>query len=157
MKTMPKGRFQEIYQDYLCGCVLRVAREILALLPLDALLVTATADTLDSRTGKTVEQPVLSVFMPRATFARLDFDRLDPSDAMDNFQHRGDFKASRKSEAFQPIVPLTPIEVATTSIEDMGSQDLLCKARRMRGEIKSILAELSRRAYATALQPGAPP
>src|SRR6266568_7450395 len=65
IKPMPKGRFHEIYQDYLCGCVLRVTREIFALLPLDALLVTASADSLDPRTGQTIEQPVLSVFMPR--------------------------------------------------------------------------------------------
>jgi len=33
VKPMPKSRFHEIYQDYICGCVLRVAREIFALLP----------------------------------------------------------------------------------------------------------------------------
>ena len=82
VKPMPKGLFHEIYLDYLCGCVLRVAREVFALLPVDTVLVTAAEDSLDSRTGQTVEQPVLSVAMPRADFARLNFDRLDPSDTM---------------------------------------------------------------------------
>lgn len=33
VKPMPKSRFYEIYQDYVCGCALRVARELFALLP----------------------------------------------------------------------------------------------------------------------------
>jgi hypothetical protein len=145
VKPMPKGRFHEIYQDYLCGCVLRVAREIFALLPVEALVVTAAADSLDTRTGQTVEQPVLSVFMPRAAVARLDFDRLDPSDTMENFEHRGDFKATRKSEAFQPIKPLTPADVSQASIEDMGFHDLLANIQKMREELKSQIAELTQR------------
>ena len=38
-KPMPKGLFHGIYLDYLCGCVLRVAREVFALLPVDTVLV----------------------------------------------------------------------------------------------------------------------
>src|ERR1019366_10691322 len=66
IKPMPKGRFQEIYQDYVCGCMLRVAREVFAMLPVEMVLVTASADLLDSRTGHTSAQPVLSAAMPRA-------------------------------------------------------------------------------------------
>jgi hypothetical protein len=152
VKPMPKGRFHEIYQDYLSGCVLRVAREIFALLPVDGLLVTAAADILDLRTGKTIEQPVLSAFMPRAVVARLDYDRLDPSDAIENFQHRGDFKASRKSEMFQLITPLTPADITHASIEDMGFHDLFVSIKRMREELKSKIAELTQRASDIILQ-----
>ncbi len=152
VKPMPRGRFHEIYQDYLCGCVLRVACEIFALLPVDSLLVTAAADSLDPRTGQTVEQPVLSVFIPRAVLTRLDFDRLDPSDAMENFQHRGDFKASRKSETFQSITPLTPANITQASIEDMGFHDLLANIQKMREELKSKIAQLNQRASDTIPQ-----
>jgi hypothetical protein len=92
VKTMAKGRFHEIYQDYVCGCILRVAREVFALLPVETLLITACVEAVDSRTGEKVEQPVLSVVMPRAALSRLNFDRLDPSDSFENFLHRGDFK-----------------------------------------------------------------
>jgi hypothetical protein len=143
IKPMPKGRFHEIYQDYVCGCVLRVTREIFALLPVDVLLVTASVDLLDPCTGQTIEQPVLSVFMPRAVVARLDFDRLDASDAMENFKHRGDFKASRKSEAFQPITPITPADIVQDSLQDMGFHDLLANVQKMREELKTRIAELS--------------
>ncbi|MEW6303790.1 MAG: tellurite resistance TerB C-terminal domain-containing protein [Verrucomicrobiota bacterium] len=112
-KGMPKSRFHEIYQDYVCGCVLRVAREAFALLPVETVIVTALTDLFDSRTGRTSEQPILSVALPRAVAKKLNFNRLDPSDAMENFLHRGDFKASRKSGAFVPITPLTPVDLET--------------------------------------------
>ena len=153
VKPMPKGRFHEIYQDYLCGCVLRVTREIFALLPLDGLLVTAVVDSLDPRAGQTVEQPVLSVFMPRPAIAQLNFDRLDPSDALETFQHRGDFKMSRKSEAFQPIIPLTPLDIPQVSPEGLNVHDLLASVRRTRQELKSSIHELSRRANDSSLLP----
>lgn len=152
VKPMPKGRFHEIYQDYLCGCVLRVAREVLALLPVETVLLTAMAELFDSRSGQTAEQPVLSVAMPRATIARLDFDRLDPSDSMANFLHRGDFKASRKSEAFQPITPLAPADIPDTPIEELGIQELLGKVQSVRDELRFRIEELTRRTNSSAPQ-----
>jgi hypothetical protein len=109
----------------------------------DTVLVTAAADSLDSRTGKTVEQPVLSVVLPRADVALLNFDRLDPFDAMEIFQYRGDFKNSRKSEAFQPITPLTPAEIADTSGQELSFQNLLTRVQKMRKEVKTRIAELN--------------
>jgi hypothetical protein len=109
-------------------------------------LDTAAVDLLDPRTGQTIGQPVLSVFMPRAVVARLDFDRLDASDAMENFQHRGDFKASRKLEAFPPITSLTPADVVQASIQDMGFYDLLANIQKLREELKTRISELSPRA-----------
>ena len=146
VKPMPKGRFHEVYQDYLSGCVLRVAREVFALLPVETMLLTAVTGALDSRTGQTVEQPVLSVAIPRATVARLDFDRLDPSDSMENFLHRGDLKVSRKSETFQPITPLAPSDIPANSVEDRGVLDLFSKVRTVREELRTRGDELSQRA-----------
>ncbi|HQH27567.1 MAG TPA: hypothetical protein PLP17_09250 [Oligoflexia bacterium] len=142
VKPMPKTRFHEIYQDYVCGSMLRVTREVFAILPVDAVLITASADILDTRTGHTLEQPVLSAVMPRAIIASLDFDKLDPSDAMENFLHRGDFKASRKVGAFLPITPLTPADIPQPPIEEMGYADLLVCVRRLREELQAKLAAL---------------
>jgi len=176
VKPMPKGLFHGIYLDYLCGCVLRVAREVFALLPVDTVLVTAVADSLDSRTSQmvalirlickryhlvdsldsctvqTVEQPVLSVAMPRAVVALLNFDQLVPSDAMEHFQHRAEFKASRKTEAFQPITPLTPADIAHTSCQELSFQNLLTRVQKMREELKSKIAELNPSSPAPTLE-----
>ncbi len=125
--------------------MLRVAREIFALLPVDTLLVTAEADSVDPRTGERSEQPVLSVAMSRDIVTRLDFDRLDPSQAIGQFQGRGDFEFFRKSEVFQPITPLTPSDLPQTLIEDMAFHDLLANVQKMREQLKSRIAELSKR------------
>ncbi len=154
VKNMSKGRFHEIYQDYICGCVLRVAREIFALLPVEGLLVTATADSLDTRSGQFVEQPVLSVFMPRADMARLDFNQLEPFHAMENFQHRDHFKATRKSEVFQAIKSLTPADIVHASMEDMSFHDLLTAIQKMREELKAKISKLSQPDGDTILQTG---
>lgn len=156
IKAMPKARFHELYQDYLCGCVLRAAREVFALLPVETLLVTASAELLDPRTGKMGEQPVLSVVIPREVLSRLDFDRLDPSDAMENFQHRGDFKVSRKSGAFLPITPLTPATIEQSPVEGMAFADFIAHFRRLREELSSMNAELRPRSSAPAMEDSSP-
>jgi len=150
VKPMPKARFHEIYQDYVCGCVLRVAREVFALLPIETVLVTASADALDPRTGQTIEQPVLSAAISRAALGRLDFEHLDPSDAMENFPHRGDAKASRKSGEFERITPLTPADVPQTSPESADFRDFLATVRRLREELRAGIEKLNPQPTVTA-------
>ncbi len=43
VKDMPVGKFNELYQDYVCSCVLGTARDVLALLPVDVVIVSALA------------------------------------------------------------------------------------------------------------------
>lgn len=50
LKNMPKGKFFELYQDYVCGVVLRVANEIFAVLPVECIVATASDDVLDTGT-----------------------------------------------------------------------------------------------------------
>ena len=139
VKTMPKARFHEIYQDYVCGCVLRLAREMFALLPVDNVILTATVDGIDSRTGHVAELPVLSVAATRAEIEHLDFERLDPSDAVENFQHRGDVMTSRKSGGFVPIIPLSPADIALPPAETLDFTSLVDRVRQFRGELSTIL------------------
>jgi hypothetical protein len=152
VKAMPKGRFHEIYQNYLCGCVLRVGRELFALFPAEIVLITATADSHDSRTGRATEQPVLSVVIPRVTLERLDFGELDPSDAMENFQHRGELKVSRKAEAFQPIAALTVEDITTTATADLNISELLVNVQKAREHFRAEIARLDQRAGASITQ-----
>jgi hypothetical protein len=145
VNAMPKNRFHEIYQDYVCGCVLRVAREVFALLPIETVLVTASAEVFESSTGKTVERAVLSVSSERAAFQELAFDALDPSDAVESFLHRGDFKASRKSGAFQPIIPLKPADIPASVDRNRNCEQLLSSVRRLHDELRSELVMLRSR------------
>jgi len=143
-KPMPKVRFHELYQDYICSCMLRVAREVFALLPIQTLLITASADAIDTQTGHSLEKPVLSVAMSRTVVDQLDFEWLDPSDSMANFLHRGDFKASRKSGAFGSIVPLVPSDLPRHNTARSGvTTELVTHLKYLRGELKSESDKLS--------------
>jgi hypothetical protein len=139
VKPMPKARLHELYQDYLCSCMLRVARELFALLPIEILLLTARTTIFDPGTGNNVEEPVLSVAIPRAGLRNLNFDGLDPSDTIETFQHRGDFKASRKSGAFAPINPLMPNDIMSSSVESLGLSELQKEATSVRQAIAATL------------------
>jgi hypothetical protein len=58
----------------------------------------------------------------------------------------------RQSEAFQPVIPLTPEDITQTSIEDMGFDRLLANIQKMRGELNSRIAELGHCANDSILQ-----
>lgn len=105
VKPMAKSRFYALYQDYVCGAVLRVARELFALLPIEMVLVTAVGSLLNTQTGHREDHPILSVAVPRKTLDILNFDTLDPSDAMRNFVYRMNFK---KTSGFAQVVPIVP-------------------------------------------------
>jgi hypothetical protein len=144
IKSMPAQRFIEIYQDYVCGCVLRVARELFALLPIESLLISASTGILDTSTGQTIERPFLSVAIPRTTLAALNFNMLDPSDSIMSMAHRGDLKASRKTGEFEFITPMTvsdlPQQGASTSV-DLNT--LLVTAQRLRADLAAQCAALN--------------
>lgn len=136
VKQMPKNRFIEIYQDYICSCILRIAREAFALLPIETILVTALTEILEANTGRTGTRPFLSVVITGETLRTLDFDKLDPSDTVLSLPHRGDLKASRKTGDFTFISPLTISDVPQQPREkasDMNS--ILVGAQRLRKEI----------------------
>jgi len=106
-KKMPKGAYQELYQDYVCSCALRVAGEILALLPVQMVIVSALGNLLNTKTGYIEEQTILSVAIPRETFSGLNLQTVDPSDSMNNFVHRMDFKKTSGFRIVQKIDALS--------------------------------------------------
>ncbi|MFA6371712.1 MAG: hypothetical protein WCW68_03715 [Methanothrix sp.] len=100
IKPIPKNKFYEIYQDYVCGSSLRFARELFALLPIDMIIVNAIGSLLNKQTGHLEDTPILSISIPRKTFDMLNFENLDPSDSLNNFVHNMNFK---KGKGFEPI------------------------------------------------------
>jgi hypothetical protein len=102
-------------------------------------IVTARVCVNDVLTARVVEQPVLSVAIPRQGLDELDFANLDPSDSMANFRCRGDAKVSRKSGEFVPIDPLKATDLARTSQRESPS------LTRIRNEVRTMMAELEAR------------
>lgn len=104
VKPMPKGEYYRLYQDHVCSAGLRVARELLALLPIEEVLVTAVDNLLDPATGHLKESAILSFRAPRKTMEQINFDAIDPSDSMKNFLHHMNFGTTT---GFKPVNPLT--------------------------------------------------
>lgn len=103
VKVLAKTKFYELYQDYVCGCALRIARELFSFLPLDRVIVNVNTTVLDSATGRISVAPVLSVGMPKETIKGMRFERVDPSDAMELFTHRMGFKRSKGFGSIKPL------------------------------------------------------
>lgn len=97
---MPISKYNELLQDYVCSCVMRVGRELLALLPDDIVIVTAVDALLNSATGHVEDLPVLSVVFSGQTLSRLNVEDVDPSEAMKNFTHNMVFKKPPVSHRF---------------------------------------------------------
>jgi hypothetical protein len=99
-KTLAKSTFYDIYQDYVCSSVLRIARDMFALLPVSFVYVHAYEDRLNTATGYHEKIAILSVKYDRATLNRLNITNLDPSDALTNFTHHMKFK---KTQGFEEV------------------------------------------------------
>lgn len=102
-KKMPKGQFYETYQDHICSCALRTAREIFTLLPIETVIVTILDNLLNTQTGHLEKQPILSVAIPKPILGKLNFSQLDPSDAMKNFICNINFKKTKGFESVEKI------------------------------------------------------
>jgi DNA-binding transcriptional regulator YiaG len=114
VKEMPKTKFFSLYQDYVCGCVLRIAKGIFALLPIEMAIVTAFGKVLDTKTGHLDDSPILSAVIPRKTIFDLNFKSLDPSDSMSNFVHRMNFK---KGIGFAAVEKISSSELQSGGLE----------------------------------------
>ncbi len=103
-KNLSKTRFNEIYQDHVCSCLIRVSNEVLAYLPVKELRVNALANMLNSSTGHLEIQPIVSVLVVRETIDSLNMNKIDPSDSLVNFNHNMKFS---KTKGFTPIKKVT--------------------------------------------------
>ncbi|MGG1675923.1 DUF4236 domain-containing protein [Neobacillus sp. NRS-1170] len=100
VKKMPVSQFYDIQQDYVASCVIRIARDLFALLPVDSVLIHAMDQQFNTVTGYEEEMVILSVRIYRNTLNLLNFNAIDPSDALANFEYRMNF---RKTKGFAPV------------------------------------------------------
>ena len=103
VKPITMTRFYDLYQDYVCGAAIRIAREMMALLPLEKVIVNVQSKMLNTATGLIEETPILSVQIPKTTLDGLKFDALDPSDSLKNFVHHMKFKKGKGFERIEVI------------------------------------------------------
>ena len=99
-KKLAVSKRLDIMQDYVCSAVLRIARELFAIVPVDAVLIHAKDSFIDTSLGSSTPQDILSVLITRESLAPINFEAVDPSDSMVNFDFDMKFL---KTKGFQPI------------------------------------------------------
>ena len=112
-RSLSRPKRLDLYQTHLCSCVIRVARELFALLPVKLCLISASVNMIDHRTGHRDSKPILSVAIPRVVAARINWNTANPVGAMSNFAHQMSFK---RSSGFEPIIPLRPEEISSDNL-----------------------------------------
>lgn len=108
-KKLPAARISEIYQDFVCGGALRAARELLAVLPLQGVLVDVWTQLLSKRSGHFEDAAILSVYCPREKMERVNFGTVDASDLVSSLHHEMAFSKTRGLAAITPL-PAPPQE-----------------------------------------------
>lgn len=98
-KAMTKTMHFDIAQDYICSCVLRIAREMFALLPIETIVIHAM-DTVQDAAGIEYDDTVLSVLIQRNQFEGINFDMIDASDTIETFECNMNFK---KTQGLKPV------------------------------------------------------
>lgn len=104
-KEMSKQAYYDLVQDYVCSTLLRVARDSFALLPIQTVLVHACDDQLNPATGFDEEITYVSAKITRSQIEAINMERVDPSDALSNFECFMNFK---KTTGFSPVDRVLP-------------------------------------------------
>jgi hypothetical protein len=149
-KAMPKNRAGELYEDHICSCCLAVARQLFATLPVNEVIVTAYVPTISTVSGNETDTPVVSAHFTNERFMAMNFDELDPSDALQSFRHAGDVRASRRGEDFSAIRPLVFEAGSVAESPSDELQALFETAGTLRNAIRRLLAKGSRSAATAA-------
>ena len=100
MKDFTKSAYYELVQDYVSSTMLRVARDTFALLPVQQVIIHAVDKVLNPATGNDEEVTIASAKIKRDALATLNFERIDPSDCLENFESNVKFK---KTTGYAPV------------------------------------------------------
>lgn len=99
-----KTDYYAITKLYVPSLVLRVARNIFGLLPLKSVIINAQTRVIDTSIGKHMDITILSVKIDKTTLDKLNFDLINPFDALSNFEHNVSFL---KTKGFQEVKKLS--------------------------------------------------
>ena len=94
-KQMTLTMRNHIYQEYVCSCVLRISRELFALLPVDEVLIHVEGELWIKGGGQKPPETILSVRITRSELAQTHIESLDGSDCITSFPHQMKFLETR--------------------------------------------------------------
>ncbi|WP_181350517.1 DUF4236 domain-containing protein [Thalassobacillus sp. CUG 92003] len=88
-RNMAKGKYFQLYQDYVCSCTLRIAREFFTLLPLNETVIHVYDDAPADEAAE--YGCILSVRINREEIEKTHFTNIDCSDTIETFEHNMKF------------------------------------------------------------------
>ncbi|MBH0228828.1 DUF4236 domain-containing protein [Halobacillus yeomjeoni] len=88
-RNMAKGKYFQLYQDYVCSCVLRIARELFTILPIEETTIHVYDELKDEET--TEYGCILSTKITRNELEHTHFENIDCSDTIETFTHNMKF------------------------------------------------------------------
>lgn len=94
-RNMGKKQYYSTVRAFVCSHAIFSARNIFASLPVDKCVIHMTETGLNTSTGHHEQRILLSVSFDRKTMDSLNHALVNPSDAMDNFQHHIDFRITK--------------------------------------------------------------
>ena len=99
-RKMGIGRRNELLYMYVTGGALEIAKESFAVLPIDSLFVHCIDTRLNLATGIKEENVLLSVLFTRDQLDEIQYEFIDPGEAIQSFLHHMKFL---KTKGFQPV------------------------------------------------------
>ncbi|MGJ8660592.1 MAG: hypothetical protein ACSHXL_01005 [Bacteroidota bacterium] len=118
-RKMPIGKAMEIYQDYVCGSLFRMARELQALFPIEFVVASAYCDLLNTATGLRERSCICTAGFAVKQFEEMNFRLVDFSDAMSLFRHEMKFS---KRTGFSVVEALSLDDFDLSWIEESATE-----------------------------------
>ena len=103
IRKYSKTDYHAISKLYLTSLMWRIARNIFGLLPLQSVTINILTCVVDTSLGQVMNITTLSVKIDKSIFDKLNFDLIDPFDALVNFEHNVRFL---KTKGFQAVKKL---------------------------------------------------
>jgi hypothetical protein len=105
VRKMSLSRRLTIYREYVCSVVVRVAVELLKLLPLDTCIVTVKASSTGLLAEEEDRQPIVSAYITRRTLFSFELKSANAVAIVKHFAHNMKFD---KSKGFRGVQLVTP-------------------------------------------------
>lgn len=99
-KELTKTMYYDYTQDYICSCMIRIGREVFALLPVKEIILHTQQEIVNTSTGHSDKIDIVSIVFTRDRFENTNFERIDPSDFIQSFRHEMKFS---KTTGFKEI------------------------------------------------------
>jgi len=91
MQELTRGNDRRLYQDYVCGLALRAARDVMAVLLVEDVIVDVSLTYRAREEDEPFRTRVLSVLCPRAAMDMFDWSSCDASNTVEMLAHEMDF------------------------------------------------------------------